>query len=131
RCHTSPSMDTVLSEPTEHCHGPNLGKIPALELKNKIKSRAADSEEQSSTILHSVLRSFPLDSAGQLPKTDTLLRTIRRQRQAISVNADNRLPDHLRQTDRGENYFFNLNLPLQSRFWHRKIIFTSVFRSKV
>ncbi|CAF4231708.1 unnamed protein product [Rotaria magnacalcarata] len=104
RCHTSPSMDTVLSEPTEHCHGPNLGKIPVLELKNKIKSRAADSEEQSSTILHSVLRSFPLDSAGQLPKTDTLLRTIRRQRQAISVNADNRLPDHLKQTDRGENF---------------------------
>ncbi|CAF4523270.1 unnamed protein product, partial [Rotaria socialis] len=104
RCHTSPSMDTVLSEPTEHCHAPNLGKIPVLELKNKIKSRAADSEEQSSTILHSVLRSFPLDSAGQLPKTDTLLRTIRRQRQAISVNADNRLPDHLKQTDRGENF---------------------------
>ncbi|CAM4920337.1 unnamed protein product [Rotaria socialis] len=103
RCHTSPSMDTVLSEPTEHCHAPNLGKIPVLELKNKIQSRAADSEEQSSTILHSVLRSFPLDSTGQLPKTDTLLRTIRRQRQAISVNADNRLPDHLKQTDRGEN----------------------------
>ncbi|CAF4466834.1 unnamed protein product [Rotaria socialis] len=104
RCHTSPSMDTVLSEPTEHCHAPNLGKIPVLDIKNKIKSRAADSEEQSSTILHSVLRSFPLDSAGQLPKTDTLLRTIRRQRQAISVNADNRLPDHLKQTDRGENF---------------------------
>ncbi|CAF1475098.1 unnamed protein product [Rotaria magnacalcarata] len=98
-------MDTILSESTEHCHVPNLCKLPALELKNKIRSRAADSEEQSSTVLHSVLRSFfPLDSAGQLPQNDTLLTTIRRQRQAISVNADNRLPDHLKQTDRDENF---------------------------
>ncbi|CAF2081206.1 unnamed protein product [Rotaria magnacalcarata] len=84
-------MDTILSESTEHCHVPNLGKLPALELKNKIRSRAADSEEQS-------------NSAGQLPQNDTLLTTIRRQRQAISVNADNRRPDHLKRTDRDENF---------------------------
>ena len=50
RCHTNPSMDAILSGPTEHCHAPNLDRLPVIELKNKIKSRAADSEESSSTI---------------------------------------------------------------------------------
>ena len=50
------------------------------------------------------MRTFHLDSAGQLPQNETLLRTIRRQRQAISMNDDQRLPDHLKQTDRGENF---------------------------
>ena len=75
-----------------------------MELKNKIKSRAAETEEPSSTILHSTMRSFPLDAAGQLPQSDTLLRTIRRQRQGPPTNSNNQLPDHLKQTDRGENF---------------------------
>ena len=78
RCHTNPSMDVIVSGPTEHCHAPNPDYVPVVELKNKIKSRAGDSEELSSVILHSALRTFPLDSAGQLPKNETLLRTIRR-----------------------------------------------------
>jgi hypothetical protein len=81
----------------KHCHAQNL------DLKNKMKARAAESEELSSTISHSVMRSFPLDSAGQLPKSQTLLRTIRGQPQAIPTDLDNKLPDHLKQTDRGEN----------------------------
>ena len=100
-------MDAIVSEPTEHSHSPNLDRIPVLELKNKIKSKAAESEEPTSTILHSVMRSFPLDSASQLPQHDTLLRTIRRQRQAAPMNADNKLPDHLKQTDRGENFILH------------------------
>ena len=104
RCHTTPTMDAILSRPTDHCHAPNIDRAPVLDLKTKIKSRAADSEEPSSTILHTVMRSFPLDSAGQLPKSQTLLRTIRQQRQAIPPGPDNELPDHLKQTDRGENF---------------------------
>lgn len=97
-------MDAILSGPTEHCHAPDPNRLPVIELKNKIKTRAADSEEPSSTILHSALRSFPLDSAGRLPRNETLLRTIRRQREAEPTNPDNRLPDRLKQTDRGENF---------------------------
>ena len=100
-------MDTIVSQPTEHCHAPNPDRAPIVELKNKIKCRAAASEEPSSTILHSALRSFPLDAAGQLPRSDTLLRTIRRQRQAEPMDAENRLPDSLKQTDRGENFVFH------------------------
>lgn len=104
RCHTSPSMDAIVSGPTEHCHAPNPDRIPVAELRNKIKSRADDSEEPSSAILHSAMRSLPLDSAGQLPKNETLLRTIRRQREAETTNPDNLLPDHLKLTDRGDNF---------------------------
>jgi hypothetical protein len=104
RCHTNPTMDAILSGPTEHRHAPNLDRAPVLDLKTKIKARAADSEEPSSTILHSVMRSFPFDLAVQLPKSQTLLRTIRRQRQATPPGPDNELPDHLKQTDRGENF---------------------------
>ncbi|CAF2122584.1 unnamed protein product, partial [Rotaria magnacalcarata] len=101
RCHTNPTMDTILSGPTEHCHAPTPDLVPVFELKSKIKARAAETEEFPSTILHSVMRSFPLDAAGQLPQGDTLLRTIRRQRPAPSTNNDNQLPDNLKQTDRG------------------------------
>ena len=97
-------MDAILSGPTDHCHAPNLDLAPVLALKSKIRKRAADTEEPSSTILHSVIRSFPLDSAGELPTTDTLLRTIRRQRQAVPMDSDNKLPAHLRKTDRGDDY---------------------------
>ncbi|CAF5104387.1 unnamed protein product, partial [Rotaria socialis] len=50
------------------------------------------------------MRSFPLDVAGQLPQSETLLRTIRRQLQGPPMNSNNQLPDHLKQTDRGENF---------------------------
>lgn len=97
-------MDAIVSGPTEHCHAPTPDLAPVLELKNKIKIRAADTEELPSTILHSTMRSFPLDAAGQLPQSESLLRSIRRQRPAAPMNADNKLPDQLKQTDRGENF---------------------------
>ncbi|CAF2070117.1 unnamed protein product [Rotaria magnacalcarata] len=64
RCHTNPTMDAIVSGPTEHYHAPKPDLVPVLELKNKIKSRAAETEEPSSTILHSTMRYFPLDAAG-------------------------------------------------------------------
>ena len=96
-------MDAILSAPTDHCHAPNLDRLPVVELKNKIKSRSADSEEPTSSILYSSMRSFPLESAGQLPRTDTLFRTIRRQREEPG-NSTNGIADHLKQTDRRENF---------------------------
>ncbi|CAF4704967.1 unnamed protein product [Rotaria socialis] len=61
-------MDAIVSGPTEHYHAPKPDLVPVLELKNKIKSRATETEEPSNTILHSTMRSFPLDAAGQLPQ---------------------------------------------------------------
>ena len=86
---------------------PNLDRPPVVNLANRIEARAADSEAPSSTILQAVTRSFPLDSAGQPHKSQTLLRTLRRQRQAIPTDLDNKLPDHLKQTERGENFLLH------------------------
>ena len=97
-------MDTIVSGHNEHCHAPTPDLVPVLELKNKIKTRAAETEELPSTILHSVMGTFPLDAAGQLSQGETLLRIIRRQRPAPPTNVNNQLPDHLKQTDRGANF---------------------------
>ncbi|CAF1683717.1 unnamed protein product, partial [Adineta ricciae] len=80
-----------VTEPTAHSHAPTMDQLPVVELKNEIISKAADSEEAT-------------NAAGRLPQTESLLRTIRRQRQAEPTTPGNRLPDQLKQTDRGESF---------------------------
>ena len=72
-------MDTFLSNPTAHCHAPNSDLTAAIQLKNTIKTRAAKTEEQSSSILHSAIRTYPISAVGALTKTQSLMLTIRRQ----------------------------------------------------
>ena len=117
RYHTYLDMDTILSGPTEHCHAPKPDLLPVLELKNKIKTRAVETEESPSTILHSGIRFLPLDAVSQLPQSETLSRSIRRQRQVPPANSNNQLPDHLKQTERGEKFLLHEDKEL--------IIFTS------
>ena len=100
-------MDTILSRPTEHCYAPKLDLVPVLELKNKMKARAVETEESSSRILHSAIRSFPLDAASQPLQSETLSRNICRQRQVPTANSNNQLLDHLKQTDRGEKFLLH------------------------
>ena len=100
-------MDTILSGPIEHCHAPKPDLVPVLELKNKIKIRTVETEESPSTILHSVIRSFLLDAASQLPQSETLSRSIRRQHQVPTANSNNQSPDHLKQTRHGEKFLLH------------------------
>ncbi|CAF4525900.1 unnamed protein product, partial [Rotaria magnacalcarata] len=88
RCHTNSSMDAFVSQPTPHCHAPQPDRVPAIQLKNEIKARAATTDESTSTIIHSVLRTYPLSAAGQLPKNESLMLMIRRQRTTETVDAD-------------------------------------------
>ena len=111
------TWDTILSGPTEHCHVPKPDLVSLLELKNKIKTRAVEIEESSSRIFHSTIRSFPLDAASQLSQSGTLSRSIHRQRQVPTANSNNQLPDHLKQTNRGEKFLLHEDKEL--------IIFTS------
>ena len=97
-------MDTILSGPIEHCHA---SKLDLVELKNKIKTRAVETKESPNTILHSAIDSFPSNAASQLPQSETLSRSIRRQRQVPPSNSNNQLPDHLKQTDRGEKFLLH------------------------
>ena len=100
-------MDTILSGPTKRCYAPKPDLVPVLELKNKIKTRAVEAEESPGTILHSAIRSFPLDAASQLPQSEILSRSIRRQRQVPPANSNNQLRNHLKQTDRGEKFLLH------------------------
>ena len=90
--HVDLSMTAIVSGATEHYHA---------------TARAAGSEEPPSTILHSVMRYLPLGSADQLTKSESLLRSIRRQRQTIPTDPDNKLPNHLTLTERTENFLLH------------------------
>ena len=96
-------MDAFLSEPTAHSHAPQPDRIPAIQLKNEIKARAATTDESSSSIVNSALRTYPLSAAGELPRSDGLMLTIRRQRTTEVVDADGSLPEKLRKTYRDED----------------------------
>lgn len=123
-------MDTFLSQPTAHNHAPNPERIPVIELKNQIKARAINSDEPTSSILHSALRTFPLSATSELPRTEMIMQTIRRQRTTPSTGSDERLPEELRKTDRNENFLLyedaemiifrttsNLSALKQSKHW--------------
>ena len=100
-------MDAFLSLPTLHCHAPQPDCVPSIQLKNEIKARAATTDESTSTIIHSALRTYPLSAAGHLPKNESLMLMIRRQRTTETVDADGRLPENLRKTYRDEDFILH------------------------
>ena len=100
-------MDTILSRPTEYCHAPKPDLVLVLGLKNKIKTRAVETEDSPSTIWHSEIGSFPLNVDSQLLQSETLSRSICRQRQVPPANSNSQLADHLTQTDRGEKFLLH------------------------
>ena len=124
-------MDTFLSQPTEHNHAPIPERVWAIQLTNQVKIRAQTSDESTSTILHSALRTLPLSAASELPRTEMIMQTIRRQRATPSAaNKEERLPEVLRKTDRGEDFVLhedtemiifttnnNLSALKQSKHW--------------
>ena len=123
-------MDSFLSQPTSHNHAPNPDKIPVIQLHNEVKQRAATTDEPTSSILHSALLTFPLGAAGQLPRTDIILQTIRRQREAPATIVDGHLPEDLKKTHRGDDFVLhqddemiifatraNLSALKQSKHW--------------
>ena len=63
--------------------------------------------ESSSIILHSIIRSFSLNAASQLPQSEALSRSIRQQHQVPSVYSNNQIPDHFEQTGRGEKFLLH------------------------
>ncbi|CAF3241198.1 unnamed protein product [Rotaria sp. Silwood2] len=93
-----------MSGPTPHSHASNPERIPAVEIKNDIKIKAAISNEAPSSIIQSSLRSLPLTAVSSLPSSDSLARTVRRQRPTLSLTSSSQLPIELRKTDRGDDF---------------------------
>ncbi|CAF4986880.1 unnamed protein product, partial [Rotaria magnacalcarata] len=71
-------MDALLLLLASHCHAPQPDSIPAIQLKNEIKANAAITDESTSTIIHSTLRTYPLSDAGQHPTNEPLMLMIQR-----------------------------------------------------
>ena len=90
-------MDAFLSQPTPHSHAPQPDRIPAIQLKGEIKTRAVMTDESTSSIVHSVLRTYPLSAAGEVPRNEALMLMIRRQRNVETVDVDGRLRDKFRK----------------------------------
>jgi hypothetical protein len=97
-------MEKFLQLPSDHSHTPNPNRLLLIRIQNEIKERGASSGEPTSTILHNVLRTVPVNIAAELPSTQSLSQTIRRQRMAPSLEVNGHLPSVLKQTDRGENF---------------------------
>ena len=97
-------MDTFLSQPTAHSHALNPKRIPLIEFVNQIKARAINSDEPTSTILHSALRTFSLGATNELSRTEVIIQTIHRQRTTPSTESDESLPKELQKTDRSESF---------------------------
>ena len=129
-CHINLSIDTFLSEPTAHNRAPNTERIPVIEFGNQIKAHAAISDEPKSAILHSSLQSLPLSATNELPHPETIMQTIRSQRQAPLIPSDNGLPEDLKPTDSGQDFLLhedkymtifttrsNLSALKQSKHW--------------
>ncbi|CAF1380347.1 unnamed protein product [Rotaria sordida] len=123
-------MDVFLSQPTAHCHAPQPDRVPAIQLKNEIKARAVTTDVSTSSIIHSALRTYPLSTAGELPKNEALMLMIRRQRTVEIVDADGCLPEKLRKTYRDEDFVLhedknliifttktNLSILKQNKHW--------------
>ncbi|CAF4343910.1 unnamed protein product, partial [Rotaria magnacalcarata] len=92
--------------------------------------RAARTDESTSTVIRSALRTYPLSAAGQLPKNESLMLMIQRQRTTETVDADGRLPEKLRKTYRDEGFILhedkkliiftkkiNLSILKQNKHW--------------
>ncbi|CAF1135983.1 unnamed protein product, partial [Rotaria magnacalcarata] len=107
RCDTNLSMGTFLSLPTSHCRAPERDSVPAIRLKNDIKAHAAITDESTGTIIHSTIRTYPLSAAGQLPKNESLMLMIQRQRTTETVDTDGRLPEKLRKKYRDEGFILH------------------------
>ena len=84
RCHTNLSRESFLQLPSDHLHTLNPNRLLLIHTHNGIKEHGATSGELTSTIPHSILRTVPANIAAELPWTQALLYTIRRQRMVLS-----------------------------------------------
>ena len=87
------------------------------------------------------MRTYPLSAAGQLPKNDALMLTIRRQRIAPKMGPDGRLSEELPKTDRGEDFILfedekliafttksNLSILKQHKHWFADRTFKIIYQ---
>ena len=60
--------EVIQGEASNHSHPPDAGRNLSLKTIQKIKERAKQLEEVTSTIIQNCTSEYPLDAAGALPK---------------------------------------------------------------
>ena len=117
-------MDVFFSQPTSHFHAPQPDRVPAIQLKNEIKTRAITTYESTSTILHSALPRYPLSAVDEFPRNEALMLMIRRHCTVETIDADGGLSEIFRKPYHDEdftlladenNYFHNKNQFIDSK----------------
>ncbi|CAF3343428.1 unnamed protein product [Rotaria socialis] len=101
-------------------------------------------DESSSSIINSALRTYPLIAAGELSRSDGLSLTIRRQRTTETIDVNGRLPGKLRKTYRDEDFILhedkkliifttktNLSILKQNKHWFADGTFKVNYQSHV
>ena len=78
---------------TDHYHASQSDRVPAIQLKNEIKTRTIITGELTSPIIHSILRKYPLSAAGEFQKNEAVMLMIRRQRTVATIDVDACLPE--------------------------------------
>ena len=97
-------MDTFISNPTMHNHTSNSNRIPAIQFHNQVKGNSAATDQPTSSVLYSALRTFPIQAVGELPKSENIIRTIRRQCTKTTVKSNGFLLEDFKKTYRGEQF---------------------------
>ena len=92
-----------------------------IELSDYVKALATTSEEPTSSILHSALRTSPLSATSELPRTEMIIQVIRRHRATPSTGSNDRLPEDFLLYEDVEMIIFtiqsNLSALKQSKHW--------------
>ena len=104
RCHTNLLIDIFISNPTMHNHVSNPDRIPVIQLHNPVKPSTATIDQPSSSILNSALTTFPIYAVSELPKSENIVQTIRRQRTKTTVKSNDFLPKDLKKTYCGKQF---------------------------
>ena len=133
-------MDTFLSQPTSHFHAPQPDRIPAIELKYEVKARVVMTDKSTSSILHSVLHTYPLSAAEELPKNKALMLMIRRQRTVETVDVDGKntgkhIVMKISSCTKTNLIIFtvntNLSIPKQGKHWFADGTFKANYQSNI
>ena len=92
---------------TEHLHEPDMNHSEQLKVLEKMKEKAANSNEQPRKIVQDTTATFTRECAVALPKNRSLAQSVQRQRgwgKNPTALKDVAIPSELQLTLRGENF---------------------------
>ncbi|XP_077474545.1 hsc70-interacting protein isoform X2 [Stigmatopora argus] len=94
--------DILHGVPLTHSHRPDPSRVVVLKTVQKMKERASNTGEITSSIIQNCTSNFPLEATGSLPKKESLYRMIRRQRKFTDGT---KMTDYFGSCEEGRDLF--------------------------